>query len=250
MIAAPFAHGRSSIHGLDPRLRVLGAGALSGGVAVARDFKTLLAAVILALFLAALARLDFREVLRRLFAPFLFLLLLWAVLPWTFEGETLASFGPVDFTREGVGLCARISLKTLSLMVIFMALVATMTLDTLGHALNRMGLPDKLVYLLMITYRYIFVIEQEYQRLWRAMKIRNFRPQTNVHTYRTYAWLAGMLLVRASERAHRVHCAMVCRGFNGRFVSLREFPPHPGNRVFLLGISAALALLILLEWVK
>jgi cobalt/nickel transport system permease protein len=135
-------------------------------------------------------------------------------------------------------------------MVAFMALVATMTVDTLGHSLNRLRLPDKMVHLLLITYRYLFVIEQEYQRLVRAMKIRNFHPKTNLHSYRTYAYLVGMLFVRASERARRVHSAMVCRGFNGRFISLREFPPHPRNLVFCLCAAVALIFLVTLEWVK
>ncbi len=129
-------------------------------------------------------------------------------------------------------------------------LVATMTVDTLGHSLNRLRLPDKMVHLLLITYRYLFVIEQEYQRLVRAMKIRNFHPKTNLHSYRTYAYLVGMLFVRASERARRVHSAMICRGFHGRFISLRSFPRNPLNLVFGLGIIISLALLIMLEWVK
>ena len=85
--------------------------------------------------------------------------------------------GPVTITRPGVILCAQISVKTVSLMVAFMALLATMTVDTLGHTLNRLRLPDKMVHMLLITYRYLFVIEQEYQRLVRAMKIRNFHPE-------------------------------------------------------------------------
>jgi cobalt/nickel transport system permease protein len=107
-----------------------------------------------------------------------------------------------------------------------------------------------MVHLLLITYRYLFVLEQEYQRLVRAMKIRNFRPKTDLHSYRTFAYLAGMLFVRASERARRVHSAMICRGFNGRFVSLRQFAPNPHNRVFFLGTVVSLVMLVVLEWVK
>jgi cobalt/nickel transport system permease protein len=180
----------------------------------------------------------------------IFLLLLWAVLPWSYEGDALAALGPVTITRPGVTLCAQISLKTVCLMVAFMALVATMTVDTLGHTLNRLYLPDKMVHMLLITYRYLFVIEQEYQRLVRAMKIRNFHPKTNLHSYRTYAYLVGMLFVRASERARRVHSAMICRGFNGRFISLREFPPNSHNHLFSFGFSLSLALLVTLEWLK
>lgn len=250
MINEPFALGRSWMHGIDPRLRVIGAAAFAVVVAVSYDFAALGSAVFLSLGMALAARLDWREVLHRLLAPSIFLILLWAVLPWSYEGVALITLGPLAITRPGVILCAQISLKTIALMVAFMALLATMTVDTLGHTLNRLRLPDKMVHLLLITYRYLFVLEQEYQRLLRAMKIRNFQPKTDLHSYRTYAYLVGMLFVRASERARRVHCAMICRGFNGRFVSLREFMPNPRNRVFCLGTMFSLALLVVLEWLK
>jgi cobalt/nickel transport system permease protein len=248
MISESFAEGRSWIYGIDPRLRVIGAAVFAVVVAVSYDFTTLLIALILSLLMALTARLGFQPVMQRLFAPVIFLLLLWAVLPWSYEGEALTALGPITITRPGVILCAQISLKTVCLMVAFMAMVATMTVDTLGHTLNRLRLPDKMVHMLLITYRYLFVIEQEYQRLVRAMKIRNFRPKTNLHSYRTYAYLVGMLFVRASERARRVHSAMVCRGFNGRFVSLREFPPNPRNHLFVIALSLCVALLVTLEW--
>ncbi len=248
MINVPFAEGHSWMHGVDPRLRVIGAVVFAAVVAVSYEFAVLFAALILSLSMALSARLAFREVVHRLLAPLIFLLLLWAVLPWSYEGDALTTLGPVVITRPGVTLCAQISVKTVSLMVAFMALLATMTVDTLGHAMNRLRLPDKMVYMLLITYRYLFVIEQEYQRLVRAMKIRNFHPKTNLHSYRTYAYLVGMLFVRASERARRVHGAMICRGFNGRFVSLRGYPPRLRNPVFCLFAVLSLVMLVALEW--
>lgn len=250
MIDAGFTQGHSWMHGIDPRLRVIGATAFAVVVAVSYDFKTLFASLMLSLVLALLARLDCRQVMRRLLAPVIFLLLLWAVLPWSYEGAALMSLGPVVITHPGVALCAQISLKTICLMVAFMATLATMTVDTLGHALNRLHLPDKLVHLLLLTYRYLFVLEQEYQRLLRAMRIRSFQPKTNLHSYRTYAYLVGMLFVRASERARRVHSAMICRGFNGRFVSLREYPPNSSNRLFAAFVMLSLVLLVGLEWLR
>ena len=248
MIRESFAEGNSWIHGIDPRLRVIGAVLFAVVVAVSYDFTALFIALSLSLFMALSAQLGFRAVVQRLCAPAVFLLLLWAVLPWSYDGDALTTLGPVTITRQGVTLCAQISLKTVCLMMAFMALLATMTVDTLGHSLNRLRLPDKMVHLLLITYRYLFVIEQEYQRLVRAMKIRNFHPKTNLHSYRTYAYLVGMLFVRASERARRVHSAMICRGFNGRFVSLREFPRNPLNPVFCLGIIFSLVVLITVAW--
>ena len=81
MISESFSEGNSWIHGIDPRLRVIGAAAFAVVVAVSYDFTALLIALILSLFMAFSAKLDFREVGHRLLAPTLFLLLLWSVLP-------------------------------------------------------------------------------------------------------------------------------------------------------------------------
>ena len=132
-----------------------------------------------------------------------------------------------------------------------MALLATMPVATLGHALRNLGLPTKLVYLLMITYRYLFVFEQAYQRLIRAARVRGFTPGTNLHSYRTYAYLAGMLLVRAWSRAERVSNAMKCRGFSGKFYALNQFDPDSRNWPFGLIMSVIILTLATVEiWIR
>ncbi|MDL2275064.1 cobalt ECF transporter T component CbiQ [Desulfosarcina sp. OttesenSCG-928-G10] len=245
---ASFSTGPSWLHAVDPLLRVVCAIFFAGIVAMTHAFSALATGFVLSLIMVAAARLPFAEVIRRLGVPLLFLVVIWAVLPWSYKGDPLFAIGPVTFSRPGVRLCLDISLKAVTLMLAFMALVATLTVDTLGHTLNRMHLPDKLVHLILITYRYLSVLEQEYQRLVRAMKIRNFRPATSLHCYRTYAYLVGMLFVRASDRAQRVHGAMICRGFTGRFISLREFPPGPHNRIFVGITLISVLLLVALAW--
>jgi cobalt/nickel transport system permease protein len=80
-----------------------------------------------------------------------------------------------------------------------------------------------LVQLFFFTYRYIHTIHSEYIRLNNALKIRGFKPQTNLHTYKTYAHLVGMMLVRSYDRSKRVYDAMLCRGFKGKFWTLNHF---------------------------
>jgi cobalt/nickel transport system permease protein len=111
-------------------------------------------------------------------------------------------------------------------------------------------IPDKIVSLLLITYRYIFVMKQEFERLSRAAKARGFRPKTNIHTYRTYAYLVGMLLVRAVERAERVHKAMICRGFRGKFYSLHKFSVSLPDLVWSVVFGVLLVIVELIEWTK
>ena len=129
-----------------------------------------------------------------------------------------------------------------------MSLIATIPMATLGHALYELRMPGKIVHLLLMTYRYIHVIEWEYQRLIRAAKIRGFKPGTNFHTYKTTAYFVGVLFIRAVERADRVSKAMKCRGFNGQFYCLTEFPAHSRNWIFAWVAAACILGLIYLEW--
>jgi len=248
MIKEPFAIGNSWIHRIDPRVRIVSAVVYSLAVALSNRFPVLLTALAVSLILVCLARLNLREVGRRLAVVLWFLILIWAVLPLTFEGEGLYVIGPLTMTLPGVLLSAKITLKSIAILLVFMVLIATMTIATLGCALNSLRLPDKLVHLLLMTYRYLFVIEDEYQRLRTAVKIRGFRSGTNIHSYKTYAYLIGMLFVRASVRAERVHQAMICRGFSGTFFSLHEFSFKRIDAVWVIFMIALTTLLEIMEW--
>jgi cobalt/nickel transport system permease protein len=232
MINEPFAIGNSIIHRIDPRFKIVVGTLFSIVVAVSYRFPTLLSALALAGGLTLVAHLDLRMVFKRLLVVAGFLLLLWVVMPFAFQGPPLYRIGPLTITRPGVILAAQISLKSLAILSAFTALIATMNFSALGHALDRLHLPGKFVHLLLLTYRYVSVIEQEYGRLVRAAKIRGFHPKTNLHTYKTVAYLIAMLFVRSASRADRVNHAMQCRGFNGRFYCLTDFPRHWRNWVF------------------
>jgi len=248
MISEPFAIGNSIIHRIDPRVKIVFAAMASALIAVSHRFLPLITALTASVLIVLLAQLDLKEVGKRLMVVFGFLLLLWVVLPLTFEGYPIARIGPLTLNHPGVVLAAQITLKSTSILLLLIALISTMNLATLGHALDRLRIPAKIVHLLLMTYRYIFVIEQEYQRLWRAVKIRGFRPTTNIHTYKTYAYLVGMLFIRASERADQVYRAMRCRGFKGRFYCLSDFPSHPRNWIFSILMAFFGITLVLLEW--
>jgi cobalt/nickel transport system permease protein len=250
MIDELFVNRSSWIHAMDPRYRVLFATLYSVLVALSNGFPTLGAALIFSIILTQLSRLGFREMLRQLTPVFVFLLMVWIVLPMAFPGEPLFQIGSFSLKTDGFVLAAKISLKSISILTALMALISTMNIATLGQVLHRFKIPDKLVHLLLFTYRYIFVIQKEYQRLLRAAKIRGFKPKTNLHTYRTFAYLIGMIFVQASNRAERVHQAMKCRGFKGKFYSIQNFPPRSDSWIFIAFMSAGLIGLLILEAVK
>jgi cobalt/nickel transport system permease protein len=255
MLENTFANGSSPIHNLDPKIRILVSLYLSIAAALCDNLIIALGHLFISLCLAGLAHLSIKQVVERLKPLFWFLVMIWIFLPLTFSGEIVFQYWSFTVTWPGILLSARITLKSIAILMIFSALIATMPIASLGSGLHGLKVPDKMVFLLLMTYRYIAVIQAEYTRLLRAAKFRGFRPKTNLHSYKTYAFLAGMLFVRASLRAKRVYQAMLCRGFKQKFHTLDLYLPNGFNFIFLglmilAGTGLVLIEMIGVEWIK
>ena len=220
MLEEPFAEGSTLLHKMDTAAKVVAAIILVVPAATTDRFHVAAGFSLLSLVLATIARLPVIRVIKRLILVNSFTLFLLLTLPLTYGGEQTVLFSLIPVSIEGTRLALLIVLKTNTILLAMMALLNTSNLAALGYGLEKLGLPLRLCYLVLFTYRYIFVIEQEYKRLLRAAQLRCFRPSTTIHTYRTFGYLFGMTLVKSWEQAHRVHQAMVLRGFNGRFIPL------------------------------
>lgn len=243
-----FSGGDAIIHHIDPRHRIVVAVLFSFVVALCHTFSAISLALLTALILAFTARLNPLALLRRLAVVFGFLILLWLILPLTIEGPALTQIKFIAVSRSGVALAGQISLKVIAILIAFTALLATMPLSTLGHGLASLKVSKKIVYLVLMTYRYIGLLENEYHRSLRAVRVRGFTPRTNLHTYKTYAFLIGMLLVRSLARAERIEWAMRCRGFQGRFHSLIFFTATGASWAFTGLMALTTISIALLEW--
>ncbi|MDR1164882.1 MAG: cobalt ECF transporter T component CbiQ [Deltaproteobacteria bacterium] len=170
--------------------------------------------------IAALAGQIFRLAFwRKIFLVNVFLLFIWLAIPFSFSvpGETLWVAGGVAVTREGVSLALLLSVKALSITMGALALAAASdVLELLGGA-RALGVPEKVVSLMLLMTRYVAVVGHEFGRLRDAMRIRGFRARFSLHSLRSLANLCGALLVRGFERAERVYAAMLCRGYKGKF---------------------------------
>lgn len=207
---------------LDPRTRIVAALLFAVAAVAAHGLAAQALAFALAAVLALLARLPLKPTLRRLAALEGFMLLALVSLPFTVPGPPVADILGWSASAEGLRRTAAILLVANAVTLATQALLAGMELVALGHALGRLGAPARLVALLLFTVRYVDVLQQEYSRLRLAMRARGFRPRTGWHTWRSFGWLVGMLLVMSVERSERIHAAMRLRGFTGRFHCLDE----------------------------
>ncbi len=247
MIEEPFATGDSFLHRADPRAKLVLASALACILAVSPAWPAPALAACVGAGLVGWAGLQPGLFWRRMLTVNGFVFFLWAFLPFTTPGDPVGRLGPLTLTSQGLGLAVLISLKTNAIMLAFLALVATSDAASLGQAMHRLRVPEKLVFLFLFTYRFIHVINDERQRLTTAARLRGFAPRSNAHTYRTLASLLAMVLVGAMRRAEMTRRAMLLRGFRGRFATLRTFRPGRGERLLLAFGAAFSALLIALE---
>ncbi len=248
MFDAEYTNTSSFLSGIDPRLKIILLFIFSIVLAVFKGLPSLFCALLISLPPLLFASVPLTVILRRLIPVNAMILFLWIFLPFSTPGEVFWASGFIEVTNEGLLLASMLTLKANAMMLMFIAFVVSTPVNTAGHAMSRLGMPEKLVHLFFFTYRYIHVIYDEYLRLKKAMLIRGFVPRTNRHTYRSYAYLVGMLLVKSADRARRVHNAMLCRGFTGKFYSMATFSITKTD-VFVCSVMILLIVLMgVVEW--
>lgn len=202
---------------LDPRSRILASVVAVAVVLALRSPPVLAASTALAIGLALAVGAKPGDLLRRLAHVEGFLAVLLVLLPLTVPGPDWARLGPLVLSQPGVDRAVLVVLRVTLAAVVIFTLVAGLEPVRFGHALARLGMPRKLVHLLLFTVRFVALLRDEVARRHDSLRARAFRPRTSIHTLRTLAHLTGRLLVGAVERAERVDEAMRCRAFTGRF---------------------------------
>lgn len=238
---------RARITDLDPRMRIVLAAVFAVTVVALSDFMALSLAVLLAVAMLPLSGLPVRRTLKRMAGMDGFIIFTLILLPLSVVGTPMFTIFGLTASWEGLWQAVEIALTANAVILALMCLVGSMEPVTMGHALHALRVPEQLVQLLMFTIRYIETLRDEYLRLRAAMKMRGFRAGTNWHTYRSYGYLVGILLVRALERSERVLGAMKCRGFTGRFVLLEQFRMTERDWLFAGFLMAASMMLVLVQ---
>ncbi len=234
---------------LDPRWKL--AGVLLAAVALApvRTWSPALAGLVGALLLVALGRLPWRWYLGRLgIALTMFaLFLIW--LPLVVEdGHATCEFGFVTLSLTGLERLVVLTAKLGAMISLMLVLLATAPLHDTFKAAHSLHVPGIVIHLVVLTYRYVLLLSEEFSRLRNALRVRGFRARADAHGYRTIGQVAGTLLVRSGERAERVSQAMRCRGFDGQFRSLHDFHTRPADVLAFAVIVGYAAFLVVWDW--
>ncbi|KAA3656395.1 MAG: cobalt ECF transporter T component CbiQ [Chloroflexi bacterium] len=251
----PYQHRNSSIHKLDPRVKVvitllfivanvlLPDGAWSG----------YMVAWGMVLLIAFRAQISVRLMLKRSLIILPFMLAAVTVM-FSLPGEPIWTWhlGNQVVTISDAGLIRFLSILVRSWLSVQMAILLTMTTQfpDLMHALSHLRVPAILVTIIAFMYRYLFVLVEEAMRLLRAREARSARMDDSAGGGSLW-WRAkitgnmiGQLLVRSLDRSDRVYQAMVSRGYDGRFLTLN---PHQMERHDWVLAGVALGGIVLIQ---
>jgi cobalt/nickel transport system permease protein len=210
---------------MDPRWKLAGLLLAALALAFVRTWGPAMAALAGSMVIVALARLPWRWYLRRLATALTMYVLFLIWLPFVVEsGDATVDLGGVlTLSLTGLLHLFVLSAKLVGMVSLMLVMLATTPLYDTFKAARSLCVPGVLVLLMLLTYRYVFLLMDEFARLRTALRVRGFRNRASLHSYRTIGQVAGTLLVRSHERSERVGQAMRCRGFDGAFRSLAEF---------------------------
>ncbi|MBM3993757.1 MAG: cobalt ECF transporter T component CbiQ [Planctomycetes bacterium] len=230
---------------IDPRWKLAAIVLAAGGLAWLQSLGPAVAGMIASLLLVAVARLPWSWYLGRLVAALAVYLLFFLWLPFVVEqAHSTWDLGFVVLSETGTIRLAYLSAKAVAMISLILVLVGTTALPNLLKAARSMYVSRLLVFLMLLAYRYVFLLIEEFNRLRIALRVRGFRNGADLHSYRTIGQVAGTLLVRSAERSERVGQAMRCRGFDGEFRSLDDFETAWPDVVMFLTTVGFAALLV------
>lgn len=233
------AEGHSAVHRLSP-LTKLAITVLYIVLVVSfdrYDLSGLLPFVFYPVLLMALADIPYKPLLKRLAvaAPFVIFAGLANVF-WDRETALYLLGIPVSY---GWLSFFTITLKMALTVMAVLILIATTPLPLLAKQLRTLKIPNVMVLILTMVYRYISVLIAETLAMVTAYKLR-CPGQKGIRMGDMGPFL-GQLILRSADRAERVYLAMKCRGFSGQYEYLTL--PAPPRQELLAAVTVAALLL-------
>ncbi|PKP60130.1 MAG: cobalt ECF transporter T component CbiQ [Candidatus Altiarchaeales archaeon HGW-Altiarchaeales-1] len=154
------------------------------------------------------------------------------------------SYGNLNFavTYSGLLILFNVLVKSWLSVISMLTLTSTTKFSDLLKGFEYLKFPKVMLLVISFMYRYIFVIADEAMRLKTAGDARNFGNLKLKQRIEIFGNIIAVLFIRSYERAERVYAAMLSRGFDGNFKTIKEFKFC--SRDFGFGVIMGLILII------
>jgi len=144
--------------------------------------------------------------------------------------------------RPGIIVFQGVVMKSYISIFALVILSSSTPFPHLLGGLRKVGIPRVFLSVMSFTYRYLFLLVEELERMKRARDARCYGGRWFWQT-KVVGRMIGTFFVRSYERAERVYQAMASRGFEGRALSQVSQPMRAEDYAFVAGAVALFACL-------
>ncbi|HEY3341459.1 MAG TPA: cobalt ECF transporter T component CbiQ [Anaerolineae bacterium] len=231
---------------LDPRVKVVSLIALLLAAGLSRNLPVIAAIYLLVLILAWRSALPLGSFIARV----------WLLLPFFTGVIALPALfitpGPallqlplgIVITRTGAQTAAFLLMRVSTSVSLATLLVLTTRWNDVLKSLSVLRVPDAIILILGMTYRYIHLLLSITDDMFLSRKSRVVGHQSGAAERRMLGASAGVLLEKSLQLSSEVYLAMQSRGFRGHSHSLKTFRMQTRDWVSLLAALGFAALAI------
>lgn len=166
-----------------------------------------------------------------------------AIMPWAW------SIGPVWISSSPNSLYqgATLVLRALGCAAAMNFLALTTPLVDMLELFRRWRVPVILVDIMIIIYRFIFVLLENLERTHTAQRSRLGYHTTYMRAMNNAALLGSRLFIDAFQRSRRLQLALDSRGYDGG--DIRVLPSHYTTNHTLLWLGPVVVATLILTWI-
>lgn len=173
--------------------------------------------------------------------PFVLFIGIWNPI---FDTKIAMQLGNISISSGMISFCS-LMLKCVCILFMSFLLMATMGIEKICYGLSVIRVPNIIINLILITYRYLGLLSDEADRMWTAYRMRS-PGQKGIH-FSAWGSFLGQLLIRSMDRSREVYKSMQMRGYTGDFNYLSGKKIDVNDCVFLI---VSVLFIVMFRWVN
>ncbi len=247
--------GKSFLHQLDPRTKIIGTIIFMVAVFLGSNPWSYGILVAFVLCLGFTAKMTFSQLFRSIKPLWIIILLTLVIHILSGQGQVLWSWKFISITKEGIVLGVKMSLRLILLLLVSSLLTLTTSplvltdgIEDLLQPFKKIGVPShELAMMMTIALRFIPTLLEETDKIMKAQTARgaDFSSGSIVARAKNMLPILIPLFISAFRRADDLALAMEARCYRGGEGRTRMHELHLQNRDALAGVVLVLLLLVL-----
>ena len=201
-----------------------------------------LAMSIYLIIVSIIGDLSIKNSMKRLSPVWLLLIVIGIANP-ILDREVITYIGMVPITAGMVSMMT-LALKGIFAMISSYFLIITTGVENICYALKKIHIPNILITVFMLIYRYVIVFLKEVQRIWIAYSLR--APKQNGVNFKVWGSMIGSLMIRSMDKAQIVYESMELRGFSPDTFFVKE---QKLDKISIMCFATGMVLLFIIRFI-